>query len=138
MLEKWEASAENLIAHFAVICQGHEPFFLDWSTGENAVAGDLDPVSALYMVDLKAILSSMNCKLYLYNLCSMRLTNMKTGPDFEGMNPETARVQPYFWVSKIFRPRTMHVTLKQPELKVRTTEDTVSAARNNFKRQMKS
>ncbi|KAN0090060.1 hypothetical protein V8E51_018639 [Hyaloscypha variabilis] len=86
MLDKWQASAENIIAHFAVVSQGQYPFTLDWSMGENSIAAGMDSISTRYMMDLINTLSTIEW------------------PDFESMDPDIARVQPLYWVSKIFQP----------------------------------
>ena len=62
MLDKWRFSAENLVAHFAVICQGQHPLTLNWSTEANSTAAGLDATSTQYMVDLVTKLNSMACE----------------------------------------------------------------------------
>jgi hypothetical protein len=64
MMEKWHNSADNIIAHFAVICKGNVPFELDWSRSENTFAADLDPTSVNYLEDLKITLSEIECELF--------------------------------------------------------------------------
>lgn len=56
MLESWESSANNLIAHFAVIGQGHIPFTLDWLNLETGQALGVDLLSKLYMVEMTRLL----------------------------------------------------------------------------------
>ncbi len=68
MLDKWQNSAENLIAHFAVVCQGQHPFTLSWLAGDTSAAAGLDPTSTGYMVDLMNNLSSIKCVSVIYRV----------------------------------------------------------------------
>ena len=65
MLDKWEMSANNLLAHFTIICQGGVPFTLDWMGKDVHRAAGLDEESIEYMMKMVHILDRQRMTTYL-------------------------------------------------------------------------
>lgn len=57
MLESWENSAHNLIAHFRAVCRGQKPLDTDWGKADQEAA-ELDDHSLEFIADLKRLCES--------------------------------------------------------------------------------
>lgn len=61
MLDRWRVSAENLVAHFAVVCHGQHPLSLNWAAPANITAAGMDGQSAAFMTSLTQQLAAIQC-----------------------------------------------------------------------------
>ena len=56
MMENWEHSAHNLLAHFVVACKGDIPFQPEWLTAENLKSSGLDDISITYVKSMSHLI----------------------------------------------------------------------------------
>jgi hypothetical protein len=100
MLEQWELSAKNIVAHFQVICKGSMPFSTRWFSEENIRTAELDPVSIEYMSQMCHIVEQERMHHLLKPDYVTFSLNAAVGTFLEQCS-RASREEPLHWVSQL-------------------------------------
>jgi hypothetical protein len=100
MLEQWELSAKNIVAHFQVICKGSMPFSTRWFNEGNIRAAELDPVSIEYMLQMSHIVEQERMHHCLTAEYIAFWLNLAVGTFLEQCS-RASREEPLHWVSQL-------------------------------------